>query len=95
MLGIWSGLGVLVQEKMLLARLGRRRRNALVKAKADFELTPANSTELEKVLDDINQVFDQQTLELAQGLKLSLGVLEVSLLITGTFFWGFGDLFFR
>jgi len=24
---------------------------------------------------------------------LSLGILEVSLLITGTFLWGFGDLF--
>jgi hypothetical protein len=28
-----------------------------------------------------------------QSLRLSFGVLEVSLLMTGTFLWGFGDLF--
>ena len=26
------------------------------------------------------------------NLRMTLGVLEVSLLITGTFVWGFGDL---
>ncbi len=91
MLGIWSGLGVIVQERLLLGRLRWRRRNAMIAAKARIDAQP----ELEKEIDAIERAFEKQAEELTQRLKLSLGVLEVSLLLTGTFVWGFGDLLFR
>jgi hypothetical protein len=54
------------------------------------EGTDADQTE--KELSEINEAFDNQMEEATQNLRLSIGVLEVSLLLTGTFLWGFGDL---
>lgn len=93
MLGIWSGLGGIIQERVLLGRLRWRRRNAITEARARLELQSPDSVEIEREMDAINEAFAQQTAKLTQSLRMSLGILEVSLLITGTFLWGFGDLF--
>jgi len=93
MLGIWSGLGVIIQERLLLGQLRWRRRNALIKARADLEEKETEPSELEGKIEEIHQAFEKQSANLVERLKMSLGVLEVSLLLTGTFLWGFGDLF--
>ena len=91
-LGIWSGLGGVIQERLLVSRLRWRRRNALIQARARLEAQQVDPTSIEKEIGTIEEGFDQQSAELTHKLKLSIGVLEVSLLITGTFLWGFGDL---
>lgn len=93
MLGIWSGLGGIIQERIQLGRLRWRRRNAITEARARLESQSLEATGIEKELDAIDESFAQQAAILKQNLRLSLGILEVSLLITGTFLWGFGDLF--
>lgn len=95
MLGIWSSLGVIIQERLILGRLRWRRRNAIVSATARLQSEPPDAGKLEKELGEINRAFDRQSAEITQRLKLSLGGLEVSLLLTGTFLWGFGDLLVR
>ncbi|MGR8950559.1 MAG: hypothetical protein ACU84Q_21150 [Gammaproteobacteria bacterium] len=91
-LGIWSGLGSLIQERILLSRLRGRRRNAIVRARAELESKEAEAAEIDREIDDIEGSFDEQASHLSQKLKVSLGTLEVSILITGTFLWGFGDI---
>lgn len=91
-LGIWSGLGSIVEERILVARLRGRRRNAIVRARAALAEKDTDPTEIEREIDEIESAFDKQGADLAQGLKLSLGVLEFSILITGTLLWGFGDI---
>ena len=91
-LGIWSGLGSMIQERLLAGRLQWRRRNAIIRATAALEEKQTDPNEIKKEIDKIEEAFEQQATELAQGLKLSLGLVEFSLLITGTFLWGFGDL---
>ena len=90
--GIWSGLGSMIQERVLAGRLRWRRRNAIIRATAALEEKETDPAEIKKEIDKIEEAFEQQATELAQGLKLSLGLVEISLLITGTFLWGFGDL---
>lgn len=92
-LGIWSGLGGIIQERVLLGRLRWRRRNAITEARARLESLSPDSAEIEREMNGINEAFAQETAKLTQSLRLSLGILEVSLLVTGTFLWGFGDLF--
>lgn len=92
MLGIWSGLGYIVQESVMLGRLKRQRRNSITRAKARLGAEESDEEKSEQEIDDINQAYDKQADDLTQKLKFSLGVLEVSLLLTGTFLWGFGDL---
>lgn len=91
-LGIWSGLGGVIQERLLVSRLRWRRRNTIIQARARLEAQQVDPTSIEKEIGAIDEGFDQQSAELTHKLKLSIGVLEVSLLITGTFLWGFGDL---
>ena len=92
MLGIWSGLGGIIEERLLLGRLRWRHRNAIVEAKARLQEKEADSAEIEKELHEIEDAFEKAHDDLSHKLKLSLGVLEISLLLTGTFLWGFGDL---
>ncbi len=91
-LGIWSGLGSIVEERILVARLRGRRRNAIVRARAALAEKDTDPTEIEHKIDEIESAFDKQGADLAQKLKMSLGVLEFSILITGTLLWGFGDV---
>jgi len=92
-LGIWSGMGVIFQEPILQGRLRWRRRKAITEARARLESDSPDSIGIDKEIDAINEAFAHQTAKLTQSLRLSLGILEFSLLITGTFLWGFGDLF--
>jgi uncharacterized membrane protein YcjF (UPF0283 family) len=92
-LGIWSGLSVIVQEQIILSRLKRQKRNSITCAKARLAEEGVDKETSEKEIEDINQAYEKQADDLTQKLKFSLGVLEMSLLITGTFLWGFGDLF--
>lgn len=95
MVGIWSGIGGVFQERLILRRTKRLRRNALTEATARLGEESADSEQIEQQLADINGMFDNQITEASQHLRYSIGMLEVSLLITGTFLWGFGDLIIR
>jgi uncharacterized membrane protein YcjF (UPF0283 family) len=92
-LGIWSGMGAIFQERILRGRLRWRRRNAITEARARLDSESPDSIGIDKDIDAINEAFALQTAKLTQSLRLSLGILEFSLLITGTFLWGFGGLF--
>lgn len=92
MLGIWSGLGGIIQERLLTTGMRWRRRGARARARARLHAEGADSASIEDKLGAIDAAFEQQSAAMAQSLRLSLGVLEVSLLMTGTFLWGFGDL---
>ncbi|MFT4992997.1 MAG: uncharacterized membrane protein YcjF (UPF0283 family) [Paraglaciecola sp.] len=95
MLGVWSGIGGVFQERLLHRRSKWRRRKALAAAKGRLHKEKAPPEELEKKLTAINESFDNQMADAAHILRLSVGVLEVSLLMTGTFLWGFGDFILR
>ena len=75
-----------------MSRLHIRRRAALVRARRRQRANKMDQEAIDKELADIENTFQAQATMLEQELKLSMGVLEVSLLITGTFLWGFGDL---
>ena len=92
MLGIWSGVGGILQERLLVSRTKRRRRNAITAARARLSEEMKDADQTEKELTEINEAFDNQMEEATQNLRLSIGALEVSLLLSGTFLWGFGDL---
>jgi uncharacterized membrane protein YcjF (UPF0283 family) len=94
-LGIWSGLRGIIQERLLLGRLRWRHRNAITEARARLHEEEHDDAEIEKEMLEIEHAFQKEHEELSHRLKLSLGVLEVSLLMTGTFLWGFGDLLVR
>lgn len=94
-LGLWATLGGIMQERLLLGRLRWQRRNAITRARALLRKRGADPGELEEALDEIEKGFQRRAEELTQGLKFSLGVQEFSLLTTGTFLWGFGDLLVR
>ncbi len=95
MLGIWSGLGVVLQEKVINARLKWQRRNAITEARARLAEQEPDAEKIKLRIEEINASFDARAELLRQEMQLSFGVLEVSLLITGTFLWGFGDLLMR
>ena len=95
MLGIWSGIGGVFQERLLFRGSKWRRRNALTAAKARLFELEASPEQIEKQLAEINAAYDNQMAEASQSLRISIGMLEVSLLMTGTFLWGFGDLLIR
>ncbi len=92
MIGIWSGIGGVLQERLLVSSAQWRRRNALTRARARLAEDQIDPERADKELEAINAGFDKELVKAQQKLRLSLGVLEVSLLLTGTFLWGFGDL---
>ncbi|GJM04303.1 MAG: hypothetical protein DHS20C09_02940 [marine bacterium B5-7] len=95
MLGIWSGVGGILQERLLVSRTKWRRRNAITAARARLSEEKKDDDQSEKELNEIKDAFDNQVEEATQNLRMSIGILEVSLLLTGTFLWGFGDLLVR
>jgi uncharacterized membrane protein YcjF (UPF0283 family) len=92
-LGIWSGLGGIFQEHFLRRRLQWRRRHAISQAQRKYRATLDRKI-IENEMNEIEKIFEERAAALAQQLRLSVGIVEVSLLITGTFLWGFGDLFY-
>lgn len=94
-LGIWSGLGGIIQERVLVSRLRLRRRMAVLRTKRRMRGRQVSQERIDEELEDIAKRFEENTRALSDRLRLSLGLLEVSLLMTGTFLWGFGDLLVR
>ena len=92
MLGVWSGLGVVLQEKLLATKLKWQMRNSITATRARMVENDDDDETIRLRLEDINDGFDKRYEAMRQQMKFSLGVLEVSLLMTGTFLWGFGDL---
>ena len=95
MIGLWSGIGGIFQERLITSRIRWRRRNAIVSARARLAEEQADSEQAEKELKEIDETFEKELEKTTQNLRLSIGVIEVSLLMTGTFLWGFGDLLVR
>ena len=93
-LGVWSGLGGIIQERLLLGRLNFHHRIALARAKRKLRKLKVSSENIASEIQSIEVDFEQKTEKILQAVRLQLGILEVSLLITGTLLWGFGDLFF-
>lgn len=92
MLGIWSALGGIVEERLLSKRIRRKKRNAIISARARLLEQSADAEDIETEVASISEGFDAQLAHAAEKLRLSLGLQEVSLLLSGTFIWGFGDL---
>jgi uncharacterized membrane protein YcjF (UPF0283 family) len=95
MLGIWSGMGGIIEEGLLTSRLDVQRRIALSRAKLKLRKINAPAEYVEKEIESIEEDHERQVEELRNKFRLQLGILEVSLLMTGTFIWGFGDLLFK
>jgi hypothetical protein len=93
-LGVWSGLGGIIQERLLLSRLNFHHRIVLARAKRKLHKSKVSSENIASEIQSIEDDFEEKTGKLLQAVRLQLGILEVSLLITGTLLWGFGDLFF-
>jgi uncharacterized membrane protein YcjF (UPF0283 family) len=95
MLGIWSGMGGIIEEGLLSSRLDVQRRIAISRAKIKLRKINAPDEYVEKELESIESEHERKVEELRNKFRLQLGILEVSLLMTGTFIWGFGDLLFK
>jgi predicted transporter len=91
-LGIWSGLGHIIHERFLLGRLKMRRRVTIARLRKKLWAGKAEAEVVEEEIGKIQKRFEEQADALSDALRLSLGILEVSLLIFGTLLWGFGDL---
>ena len=84
-LGIWSGLGGIIQERVLLGQMELRRRMATVRLRQHMRRRGVEQERMDKR-------YDAKAEKISNHLRLSIGLLEVSLLVTGTLLWGFGDL---
>lgn len=93
-LGVWSGLGGIIQERLLIGRLNFQHRVTLARAKRKLRRLKVSNENIESEIQSIEDDFEEKTEKILQAVRLQLGILEVSLLITGTLLWGFGDLFF-
>ena len=93
-LGVWSGLGGIIQERILIGKLNFHHRITLARAKRKLRLLKVSNENMESEIQIIEGDFEEKTEKILQAVRLQLGILEVSLLITGTLLWGFGDLFF-
>lgn len=95
LLGVWSSIGGVIQERLLVSRLNIQHRLALSKAKMKLRKINAPKEYIEKETLSIEDEFEDKLDYLKDHVRFQLGILEVSLLMAGTFIWGFGDLFFR
>jgi hypothetical protein len=87
-LGVWSSIGVVFHEKLISRRANWIRNKELRQLKA----RGLDDAEIVLGIDKVNADHDQRLHLAIQDLRLSVGVLEMSLLISGTLVWGFGDL---
>jgi len=93
-LGVWSGLGGIIQERLLIGRLNFHHRISLARAKRNLRKLKVSNENIESEIQTLEDDFEEKSDKILQAVRLQLGILEVSLLITGTLLWGFGDLFF-
>lgn len=94
-LGIFSGMGGVIQEQWLQSQIAFQHRMAVLKIRRKMRLMQVSQEYLFNELQDLDKKFEQDSSSLHSNLKLRAGVLELSLLIVGTLFWGFGDLVMR
>jgi uncharacterized membrane protein YcjF (UPF0283 family) len=95
LIGVWSSISGIIQERVLIDRLNIQHRIELSRAKIKLRKFNAPKEYIEKEIDSIKEKFEDKMDELTVNVRFQLGMLEVSLLMTGTFIWGFGDLFFK
>ncbi len=88
-LGIWSGVGGMLEVRLVRRALEFRRRLALSRARYRYRRDEEKRTAR---LAEVNDRFDKRVAAHSDRLGFSFGVLEGSLLVTGTLIWGFGDL---
>lgn len=88
-LGIWSGLGGVIEAKLLHRAYIIKKRLAERRVQQAFG---ADEEMREKELQRVQQAHDERLAHLQNQLGVSFGVIEASLLIIGTLLWGFGDL---
>lgn len=88
-LGIWSGLGGLIERKLQHRRLRMKKYLAMRRLRRAFR---ADKEQLDKEAQKLHQQYTERFEALKDDLGISVGFVEASLLITGTLLWGFGDL---
>lgn len=95
LLGVWSSIGAIIAERILISKLNIQHRIALSRAKIKLRKMNAPEDYIDKEIDTIEDDYDDRIEVIKDNVRYQLGILEVSLLMTGTFIWGFGDLLFK
>ncbi len=95
LLGVWSSIGAIIAERVLIKKVKIQHRIVISRAKAKLKKIKATDEYINKEMDTIKDDFDDKIEVIKDNVRYQLGILEVSLLMTGTFIWGFGDLFFK
>ena len=95
LLGVWSSIGAIIAERVLVSKLNIQHRIVLSRAEIKLRKMNAPKDYIEKEIATIEDDFDDRIDVIKDNVRYQLGILEVSLLMTGTFIWGFGDLLFK
>jgi uncharacterized membrane protein YcjF (UPF0283 family) len=90
-IGVWSSIGAIIAERVLISKLNIQHRLVLSRAKMKLRKINVPTEYIDKEIATIEDKIDV----VKDNVRYQLGILEVSLLITGTFIWGFGDLLFQ
>jgi len=94
-IGVWSSIGAIIAERVLISKLNIQHRLVLSRAKMKLRKINVPTEYIDKEIATIEDDFDDKIDVVKDNVRYQLGILEVSLLITGTFIWGFGDLLFQ
>ena len=94
-IGVWSSIGAIIAERVLISKLNIQHRLVLSRAKMKLRKVNVPTEYIDKEIATIEDDFDDKIDVVKDNVRYQLGILEVSLLITGTFIWGFGDLLFQ
>ena len=94
-IGVWSSIGAIIAERVLISKLNIQHRLVLSRAKMKLRKIKVPTEYIDKEIATIEDDFDDKIDVVKDNVRYQLGILEVSLLITGTFIWGFGDLLFK
>jgi hypothetical protein len=94
-IGVWSSIGAIIAERVLISKLNIQHRLVLSRAKMKLRKINVPTEYIDKEIATIEDDFDDKIDVVKDNVRYQLGILEVSLLITGTFIWGFGDLLFK
>jgi hypothetical protein len=94
-IGVWSSIGAIIAERVLISKLNIQHRLVLSRAKIKLRKINVPTEYIDKEIATIEDDFDDKIDVVKDNVRYQLGILEVSLLITGTFIWGFGDLLFQ
>lgn len=95
LLGIWSSIGGIFQERLAMSHLNIQYRIALSKTKLKLRKINAPKEYIDKEVEALEDAYELQQDAVKDHFRLHLGIVEVSLLMLGTFVWGFGDLLFK